>query len=247
MGGPSSCVTFRAVRSTALSGSEVARLACALRTFSRAAAAVGVAWVVFGGAALGLVRQGGLLPWDDDVDVAVFVRRDEEWDGLLREMRARGESCYHVNGAWTTRSWVHVASRDGVSGGNGTLLDVFRMRDDGAGGWEAANEEARGWWPADRFRDGGVIPDVPLLGVPVFLSRHVVPYLDAMYPGWRTVRRVISHNGSATEPDAEIAGDAVREYVEVPVFHRPRGAAYHEGGANVHSVLCAALQGQPKI
>lgn len=43
-----------------------------LAGFDRACAAVGVDYFIFYGTLLGAVRHGGWIPWDDDVDVAMF-------------------------------------------------------------------------------------------------------------------------------------------------------------------------------
>lgn len=52
-------------------------LTAILSEFDRVCTEIGTPYVVYGGTALGAVRHGGFIPWDDDVDVCM-LRRDYE-------------------------------------------------------------------------------------------------------------------------------------------------------------------------
>ncbi|USR79466.1 LicD family protein [Arcanobacterium pinnipediorum] len=48
-----------------------------LREFDRVCLELGLRYVVYGGSAIGAVRHGGFIPWDDDVDICM-LREDYE-------------------------------------------------------------------------------------------------------------------------------------------------------------------------
>lgn len=70
-----------------------------LAEFDRACRTLGIPYVVYAGTALGAVRHGGFIPWNDDIDVAMPRRAYERFlaeapavlDGRFEIVNARTE------------------------------------------------------------------------------------------------------------------------------------------------------------
>jgi len=91
-----------------------------LREFDDLCKRLGVKYFVGWGACLGFYRGGDYIPWDNDIDVGVMCNGEQfaELVGGLCELGYKTEGPPHYNRHW----W-----RDSL------LLDVFRVRQDGAG------------------------------------------------------------------------------------------------------------------
>lgn len=148
----------------------------------------------FGGV-LGLVREGGLIAHDDDLDVIVAFEPEQAAtiaDGLVlveKHLRSHG---YRVWGA-------HLAHRF-ASVGDGKI-DVF------VGLFEG---DTVSWYPGPRgtLRRGDVFPPLPvtLLEQDVVIPRNPTVYLEKVYgPRWRTPNPAYSHRW-ARKPYEDIAG-----------------------------------------
>lgn len=68
-----------------------ANIAGDLKACKTAFEAAGVPWVIIGGIVLGYARYKDIMPWDTDVDVAVFTEiSDEQWLKLLVNLHRDG-------------------------------------------------------------------------------------------------------------------------------------------------------------
>lgn len=96
----------------------------------------GLTWLLAGGTALGAVRHGGFIPWDDDVDV-IFPRADGE--RFLDAFRECFGDKYWVHAPGRTRGYAlafarirlkgtHVKTREDLIGPDdeaGAFIDIF--------------------------------------------------------------------------------------------------------------------------
>ena len=135
------------------------------------------------GTALGVYRDGGLIPYDDDVDLGLWVGDAGKLDAALDELEARGFSVYrrnrHVFGLFKRFETVEFV----VSG-------VYADE----GGYHKLLEETF-------FR---ALTRVRFLGKDFNLPGPIEPYLEFCYGAdWRTPKYGAFWSNSVWLPDAE--------------------------------------------
>jgi hypothetical protein len=134
--------------------------------------------VCFGfGAALCVVREGDLIPHDDDLDLIIGFDPHEAVN-LPEALRRIGE---HLRPLGFTVTGNYSAHRQ-VRRGSGKHVDVF------AGLFEG---DTISWYPGTRgsLDRHMMFPtsEARLFGVPVPLPRNPLEYLERLYgPGWRS-------------------------------------------------------------
>ena len=104
-----------------------------LKRFDSVCSELGIAYYLIGGSALGAVRHGGIIPWDDDIDVGMLRRdykifcrafKDDERFSLLTIDRAEG---YFNPYAKLCDNETVFQEPAGRYEGGGVFIDIFPL------------------------------------------------------------------------------------------------------------------------
>lgn len=125
---------------------------------------IGVRFVALGGTLLGVLRFGGVLPWDDDLDIGLtladFVRFYRFVERCRREGVNLGLDVYWV-AIGAKIQYTHVDA----DGTHTTVIDVFLMDDTG-----------------DKVVYGGMLYHISIYGKDHYIAshtcRHIFPWIE---------------------------------------------------------------------
>ncbi len=158
--------------------------------FGRSLGRRGIGWWPVGGTLLGAARDGGIIPYDDDVDVGVWAADLPRIRGALAEDYRGNLTMWKGSACWK----VSPADRRTL------VLDVFPSARGADGRVEFAEAGARESWPLEYFTaeefGGG---DRPYRFGRLTLRGAARPctHLDRVYPGWdRRGCNTEHHSGS---------------------------------------------------
>ncbi|WP_152185049.1 hypothetical protein [Segeticoccus rhizosphaerae] len=155
--------------------------------------------VCFGfGAVLAVVRDGDLIPHDDDLDLIVAFEPHQA--ATLAQANQRISA--FLSSAGYTATGRHLAHRQVARPGQGKKLDVF------VGIFEG---DAISWYPGTRgsLHRETMFPtsEGPMLGHACPLPRNPLQYLETVYgPGWRNPDPAFRHQWSGAGYE-DIAGE----------------------------------------
>ncbi|PTX91653.1 LicD family protein [Opitutus sp. ER46] len=156
--------------------------------FAEIAARAGIRFWLSEGTLLGVVRHGGLIPWDDDADLHFFAKDERALWARREEFRARGcDLC-----RWWGGYKVYWQGGEPVPGHphRYPAIDLFPARRNWRGRIVYARLRARLVWPRVYLREDELFPLVERPFGPLRLPcprEHDAYFVRNYGPDWATV------------------------------------------------------------
>lgn len=154
-----------------------------LEAFDQAAKRAGVKWWAEGGTLLGALRSGGILPFDDDLDVDVPQTDESKLvDVMMPELAAKGYTFVPMKFGWKMFAANGTRTKRYHQYGY-PALDVFVVKEDEHGVLRSKCGSAANCFPKCYFEPSEVedVVEVPFGPVTAMIPKHPLPYLTRCY------------------------------------------------------------------
>jgi len=189
--------------------SEVTTIQSILIRTHRILAAANLPYTITSGTLLGALRHGGLIPWDDDIDLSI---PEEFWSRM--QMLA---PAFKENGLTIKK---HEKDQTLVIQGTGKFpfIDVFLWKTEADGSVRAEGNQPR--LHVDMLRQDW-FPHRPILFEGLVLSGPARPasFVDKNYPQWRTVAKTgVWNHRLDKKRNNDMIGEMPWEYLKQLAF-----------------------------
>ena len=150
----------------------------------------GIVYWACDGTLLGAIRCGGVIPTDDDADIAVREADVPKIKALKSVFARAGFGIVpSLEGFWI----VHLNNK-----GTGFSLDVCVTKEVSSNGkkeYILSSPEAQKTWPTFRFEVKNLFPlkRVSFGPITTFVPRNPYPHLDRSYKNWNSVAYIWNH------------------------------------------------------
>jgi phosphorylcholine metabolism protein LicD len=140
-----------------------------------------------GGTALGTIRNGGQIPWDDDLDIGVFDEYEDRVKNVIMELKSIG---YGVSVTkpilkiYIPNKWI----KSPVKCSANPTLDIFIYKRNRDGSIVLKDRNLRWNWPTAIWHDNYLKPITLYKFGPISIygASKLNIYCDRFYPNWRT-------------------------------------------------------------
>lgn len=164
---------------------SLARQRRLLQQVLRAAESCGIRLFLSWGTLLGYVREGRILAWDDDLDLAFFDPADDYAHRLREALVAEGVSTHeHVPAGWRTiKAYNPTSVVQTHNPWTWPFIDIYPYPE-----VPPLDESMNTEWPVPREL---ILPGRLTIfeNLQVWEPEHPLPLLDRQYPGWRTCEK----------------------------------------------------------
>ena len=154
-----------------------------------------IAYIITGGTLLGSIRQNGMIPWDDDGDIAILVPLGMSSDELL-EFKQKIKDCLRLLKKNNINTYEHILGNIFISHfeGDGSCVDIFFLSS-GDDNIYRYLEPFGTRYSNEYYIHSDIFPITEYTFGPITLKGPNNPYdfLDRAYPNWKTLASKWNH------------------------------------------------------